>query len=291
MPPIYRDNKGKETYRWYHFPDDEPCPPVFVPITVRATWTAGNFFERIPSSEFWVELVTAGDMTFVQDTTEYLVRAGEIFLPRKGCVHRFSTGPSGFAAKRSVRIDGPMLDETLSCVGIGACDHIPLRDAEDRAAVLRLFKSCDRLLERKPPGFTIGLAMNAMGLLVKLGEAAAQRFTAPINRALHFMRQNLDRQLTDREIAAVGGFSVTHFHRLFKAAINTSPMRHFLKMKTEHAKGILALSSLSMKEAAYALGYEEPAYFSEVFKRITGVSPLAFRNEQRKRISNVKNRA
>jgi AraC family transcriptional activator of pobA len=45
----------------------------------------------------------------------------------------------------------------------------------------------------------------------------------------------------------------------------------------EKAKGLLLSTSLSIREAAFSLGFENPSYFSRLFKQKTGLTPAEFR--------------
>jgi AraC-like DNA-binding protein len=55
--------------------------------------------------------------------------------------------------------------------------------------------------------------------------------------------------------------------------------------KLTEAKNLLIYSNKSVSEIGFELGYNEKAYFSNVFKKKTGTTPTAFREEMRKIIS------
>jgi AraC family transcriptional regulator of arabinose operon len=58
-------------------------------------------------------------------------------------------------------------------------------------------------------------------------------------------------------------------------------MDYFIHLKIQEACKLLVLSRLSISEIAYELGYEDPYYFSRIFKKVMGTSPLQYRSHPR----------
>ncbi|MGH1367009.1 MAG: helix-turn-helix domain-containing protein [Maritimibacter sp.] len=69
----------------------------------------------------------------------------------------------------------------------------------------------------------------------------------------------------------------THLSRVMRAATGRPASAMIEDRVIREARRNLAYSNLSISEIAYALGYNDPAYFSRVFSRATGQSPRAFR--------------
>lgn len=99
--------------------------------------------------------------------------------------------------------------------------------------------------------------------------------------ALRILRTSGARDLDIRQIARTVGTSVSHLHRLFKDALGTSPLRYAREHLIAQAKDSLSNTTLPCQEIAKRLGYDDPLYFSAVFKRIAGVSPREFRKRHR----------
>ena len=73
--------------------------------------------------------------------------------------------------------------------------------------------------------------------------------------------------------------SYSTFRRIFKEYTGFSPAKYILNMKITQAKEMLTNSSTEIKEIAYMLGFENSDYFFTVFHRLTGQTPLSYRNE------------
>ncbi|WP_372884062.1 helix-turn-helix domain-containing protein [Shimia sp.] len=74
------------------------------------------------------------------------------------------------------------------------------------------------------------------------------------------------------------GVTPTHLSRVMRRATGRSALAAIEQHMIREARRNLAFTNLSVSEIAYQLGYVDPAYFSRVFKRATGLSPRAFRH-------------
>ena len=103
----------------------------------------------------------------------------------------------------------------------------------------------------------------------------------PIQSAINFMKSNLHRKLTLEEMAGAVSYSTSHFGVLFTQKTNLTPIDYFNHLKVQRACHFLDFTDLKIKEIAYRLGFDDPYYFSKVFTRYMGMSPLAYKNSQK----------
>lgn len=106
----------------------------------------------------------------------------------------------------------------------------------------------------------------------KESEIASQINTAKI--AVHERISTI----TPEELADVVCMSYSKFRKIFKEYTGFSPSQYILQVRTNLAKELLTNTSRSIKEIAFELGYENADYFFIVFKKVTGTTPLAYRN-------------
>ena len=107
--------------------------------------------------------------------------------------------------------------------------------------------------------------------------SAAQK----IERSIAYMVQHINRPLQVATLAAEARVSPSHFFALFKQRIGCPPMDYFTRLRMRHACRLLDTTSASVKEAAAALGYDDPFYFSRVFKSVNKVAPSVYRRRLR----------
>jgi AraC-like DNA-binding protein len=98
-----------------------------------------------------------------------------------------------------------------------------------------------------------------------------------IQRSIDYMRAHLNRPLQVAELAAQAGCSASHYFTLFKRAVGCPPLDYFTRLRMRHACELLEQGGLSVKAAAARLGYDDPFYFSRVFKATCGVAPRDYR--------------
>ena len=71
--------------------------------------------------------------------------------------------------------------------------------------------------------------------------------------------------------------STSWFSRCFRAAVGESPMRYILLLRIRNAQVLLETTDGTVSEIARIVGYENPMYFSRLFRKEKGVSPLKYR--------------
>ena len=98
-----------------------------------------------------------------------------------------------------------------------------------------------------------------------------------IQAVQRYIRRHMDEPLDRRVLAAVAGFSVPHFHRIFAAAAGVSIAGYVRHLRLERAGHKLRMGAVDITEVALAAGYETHAAFCKAFKQRYGLSPSAFR--------------
>ncbi len=104
-----------------------------------------------------------------------------------------------------------------------------------------------------------------------------------INETILYMRDRLQQQLTVQDFASKNNYSVPHFSSLFQKATGMSPIEYFIHLKLQKACLLLYSTDTRIKNVACAIGYEDPYYFSRLFKKYMNVSPDKYRQMRRKK--------
>jgi len=101
-----------------------------------------------------------------------------------------------------------------------------------------------------------------------------------IEQTIGYMMDHLDQPLQVATLAAMACVSPSHYFALFKRRTGSAPMDYFTRLRMEHARKLLDSTSHSVKEVAAALGYDDPFYFSRVFKGVNRMAPSLYRQRQ-----------
>jgi AraC-like DNA-binding protein len=103
-----------------------------------------------------------------------------------------------------------------------------------------------------------------------------------INDTILYMQNELHRQLTVEEMALKHGLSSSYFSSLFRKATGMPPLDYFIHLKLQKACLLLYSSDIKVKRVAEEIGYDDPYYFSRLFKKYMKVSPDQYRALQKK---------
>ncbi|HHY86373.1 MAG TPA: AraC family transcriptional regulator [Verrucomicrobia bacterium] len=103
-----------------------------------------------------------------------------------------------------------------------------------------------------------------------------------INQSIAYMNQHLNKPLQVAALAALANMSPSHYTALFKRQTGCAPIDYFIRLKMRRACHLLDETALSVKEIAAALGYDDPFYFSRMFKAVNDVAPSDYRALRRK---------
>lgn len=102
-----------------------------------------------------------------------------------------------------------------------------------------------------------------------------------ITRTLAYMKQHLDQPLHLDTLAALANLSRSRYTALFKEQTGFAPMDYFNRLRMHLACQLLDTTDLNVKTVAGRLGYQDPLYFSRVFRSITEVSPVEYRRKRK----------
>ena len=92
-----------------------------------------------------------------------------------------------------------------------------------------------------------------------------------------YIRDHIHEPLNRETLAAVAGFSIPHFHRVFTAHMGESAISYVRRLRMERAGRKLRMGAVDITEVALAAGYDSHAAFSKAFRQQFGVSPSEFR--------------
>lgn len=146
-----------------------------------------------------------------------------------------------------------------------------------RAALARMLE-----LSRRSTPDALDFAANALEEALLWAHSAAARahevaFDERVRQAADYLSSHLAEPFRLAKLAARCGLSVSRLAHLFKEQTKSTPQQFLEQRRMQHACHLLRLTRLSVAEIAREVGYEDPFYFSNRFRRNLGQSPLRFR--------------
>ena len=97
--------------------------------------------------------------------------------------------------------------------------------------------------------------------------------TVHFQKAMDYIASNYSKPINVSDIADYVNLSRSRLYRLFMQQIFISPQQYLTDFRIREALRLLERRKDSIKEIAYAVGFEDPLYFSNLFKQVTGRSP------------------
>ena len=100
-----------------------------------------------------------------------------------------------------------------------------------------------------------------------------------VTMAKEYIRSHLDdTNLTLHAVAAHVGLSSNHFSYIFKQGVGVNFIKYLTNVRVDYARELLRTTDLSGAQIAEKVGFNDPNYFSVVFKKICGMTPREYRN-------------
>lgn len=212
------------------------------------------------------------------------VGAGEVVLcgaggPRSHAVH----DPEGVEILMWVALGGLATDLARSAFPELPTSFPVARVRSMESLFLRLLE------EAEHGGPEAGRICGCLGevLLLQAARASREQSGPRSRRERQFLRirryvlDRLEQPLTVKGVARGVGVSRVYVHRLFREFEAESPQTWIRRHRMSLAAELLQSGERSVKEVAYALGWDDPYAFSRSFKRVTGVSPSQITGRKR----------
>jgi transcriptional regulator GlxA family with amidase domain len=108
----------------------------------------------------------------------------------------------------------------------------------------------------------------------------------PIKKAQDYIEQNYQEKISVEQLASLFALGRRNLERRFKKATANTVVEYIQRVKIEAAKMSLESSRESVNEVMYNVGYTDTKAFRSTFKRITGLSPMEYRNKYQREYVN-----
>lgn len=125
------------------------------------------------------------------------------------------------------------------------------------------------------------LAHHLLGLLFYHNDAYSPLLRAPashdVQPTVAFIIEHCDQPLSCADLAKHAGLSVSHFSLLFQRQTGLSPIQFLIHQRIRRACLLMDTTSLTIRQIAAEIGYDDPYYFSRLFSQTMGRSPRRYR--------------
>ncbi|WP_240941841.1 AraC family transcriptional regulator [Paenibacillus sp. HB172176] len=247
---------------------------------------ARDHYRRRPEgSQAYIIMYCTNGRGWVRRNNErrYEVRKGEITVIPAGMPHEYGSSEEEPWTIYWLHVKGELGPSFFEEEWNAAPVPLPV---ERSSEMIGLFDECFGLLSQgyslEHVAYVSQLACHLAGL-IRLIQTRRQAVPSPrrqldIEKAIQYMTERLEDNVSLSELAAQAALSVPHFTQLFKKKTGYSPIDYYLRLKIQLAGQYLDLTDQSVKAIGARVGFQDPYYFSRLFKKIMGKSPSAYRS-------------
>lgn len=246
----------------------------------REECTPGHSYGPIVRSGFLIHYVTAGQGIYRTQGKTYSISAGDAFLIAPGELIYYEADRTDPWTYTWIGFQGIKIRDYLSRTTL--LEHPVFRyDSDDRIRICH-----DKMYQASRFRTNTDMAMNSVlyEYLFLLAEkfpqaqlSAEKRRDACVREALAYIELHYESDTGVQQIANHLYVSRTYLHRIFKEATGRSLKDYLIDFRIKKACWYLARTDYPVSVVARSVGYDDPLYFSKLFRQKKGLPPTAYR--------------
>ena len=260
-----------------------PSMPFFVGMIGTSdcvsTNDSGYFTQRKNSQITAIEYIVKGSGNLEINGSTVKVKEGGVFFITKNSNHRYYPDKDNLWIKKWLVIDGELAHKMLGWYLPKDVYYVPDFNAEYLFSGMNdLLKTYSDNIEEFLKYATLlfcSFMVDVNASLTRFGDNVAYKVKYAIDYSSH-------ENLSIKDIAENLHYSVNYVIRSFKKEFNMTPAQYYLKRKIELAEMYLRTGEETINEIADKLNFIDQHYFSNAFKRQTGMTPSRYRAQFRK---------
>jgi two-component system response regulator YesN len=176
----------------------------------------------------------------------------------------FGTYDFSLAKAKMVSLFTILIDDCTSCYQVHSDESPPFLPADEISPLSSLAE-------------WNSWALSAFNRLYQCArQTRTGKFPLPLVKAIAFIDENFVKQIQLHDAAEAANVSTAYLSRLFGEHMNSSFIDYLTVLRVERAEKLIRENRSSIKEVSFAVGYQDPNYFSKIFRKIVGISPSMY---------------
>lgn len=267
----------KEDLRFFY---TEGVAAPFLVELAGISYCDGTYYcEREVSDVTVVEYVIRGHGTVLCNGQEFSPSEGDVYILHQGSRHAYFSDEKDPWIKIFCNLKGNLAEDLLRAYGLQDTVLVPSFWNE------QIFRDFYALCFSKEPQQKIfqRCAIKFHELVSALHSAGTSAGTLPdeAQQLRNYLDDHIFSRVSIEELSAFIYRSPDYVIKLFRKTYGQTPYAYLLRQKMCAAENLLRTTQLPCREIAHKLKFEDPHYFSNVFKKQHGISPREYRNAVR----------
>lgn len=266
------------TVGYQNISSDTPYPPRNHPKRYLFSTDKGRVLD-----EYQLLYITRGEGFFTsKDGKTQTIKEGYMFLLFPGEWHSYKPNKKTGWEEYWIGFKGINIDNRVTngfFTGQKPVFKVGLRDE-----IVQLYKQAIQTATGQNAGFQqllAGIVNHLLGLAYSLDKNMPFEVSNTvnlINKAKIIILEHLFEEIKPEIIAKQLNMSYSWFRKMFKEYTGFAPLQYIQELKVQKAKELLTNTNLTSKEISFRISFENPEYFSMVFKKKTGMTPMQYRD-------------
>lgn len=226
--------------------------------------------------------ITQGKGIFrVRGSRPLQVTAGDVLLIQPGVWHDYAPARETGWKEYWMMFNGRQAGKLISQVELPR--RAPMMHFGVDESLHHLFTQMLEVAREMPPfaevlhsGMVLQMAAQIQSRL-QLQREQGERDASFIQQAKQRLTEAGAEPVNMKTLARSLGVSYPHFRRVFKTSTGLPPQQYLLNLRINRAKQLMEEPGIKLSDVARRAGFEDPYYFSRLFKQKTGITPSQWR--------------
>lgn len=207
------------------------------------------------------------------------VGAGNVILYHPGEPQNYSYFKKEKYESVFIHFSGVFIEQILKELNLSKGNIFPIYSIDEMNMLIEKLLPEHRLARKGHKILESSIILNILCIIARheTDEAEINTNKQKIEKTLIKMESNITNNLSLKDYADELYLSVDQFSHLFTETVGVPPYKYILSLKMTRAKQLLRQTEHSVSEIAKFIGYQDPLYFSRIFKKHCGVTPMQYR--------------
>ena len=230
--------------------------------------------------DFQLLYISGGSAVFCKEGNSFTASAGTMIIYRPGEPQEYVYSAASQTEVCWLHFSGSEAEALTEHAGFGPSGSLDAGILPDyRVLFLRMIEE----LQFARPGYEELLPLLMRQLFVTIRrhtlecESRRARIPQKIQEAVQYFNEHFSEPVSIRQYAENQHISVCWFIRSFRISMGISPMQYITSVRLNRARVLLESTDYSIQEIGSMVGYDNPLYFSRVFRRQVGEPPSHYR--------------
>ena len=245
---------------------------------------AGNLVTSLPFAtdntagreDFYLLYVASGTMRLWLPEGERVADAGSVILCPPKFPYRYTYEGGSPLSYFWVHFTGSYARQFLREIGLSPLPHLSTVGRDDH--VVSAFHSLFGAFEAKSHLQEHELAAALQSLLLAVALSVSRGAERTLERSVGYIHSAYNTNIRIPDLARMENLSNSRYIAVFDKQMGVSPSAYIIRLRMDAARDLLHGTDMSIKQIGALVGYEDPHFFSRVFKKQVGVSPKVYRS-------------